>query len=104
MSPPAAPPPSEERLFTDWSSEGSPRERVTQQIQSARSVESRRTVSQTEQIVREQEGDEVLGHVLSDLTTAPSAQVQISQVSARFIDRETNTSEIEIRPPREGKN
>ena len=27
-SPPAAPPPTEERLFTDWSSEGSPRERV----------------------------------------------------------------------------
>ena len=100
-SPPAAPPPTEERLFTDWSSEGSPRERVTQQIQSARGVESRRTVSQTEQIVREQEGDEVLGHVLSDVTTAPGAQVQISQVSARFIDRETNTSEIEIRPPRE---
>ena len=30
MSPPAAPPPTEERLFTDWSSEGSPRERVNQ--------------------------------------------------------------------------
>ena len=44
MSPPAAPPPTEERLFTNWSSEGSPRERVNQQIQSARSVESRRTV------------------------------------------------------------
>ena len=29
-SPPAAPPPTEERLFTDWSSEGSPRERVNQ--------------------------------------------------------------------------
>ena len=51
--------------------------------------------------MREQEGDEVLEHVLSDVTTAPSAQVQISQVSARFIDRDTNTSEIEIRPPRE---
>ena len=30
MSPPAAPPPTEERLFTDWSSEGSPRERGNQ--------------------------------------------------------------------------
>ena len=29
-SPPAAPPPTEERLFTDWSSEGSPRERANQ--------------------------------------------------------------------------
>ena len=51
--------------------------------------------------MREQEGDEELEHVLSDVTTVPSAQVQISQVSARFIDRQTNTSEIEIRPPRE---
>ena len=30
MSPPAAPPPTEERLFIDWSSEGSPRERTSQ--------------------------------------------------------------------------
>ena len=29
-SPPAVPPPAEERLFTTWSSEGSPRERVNQ--------------------------------------------------------------------------
>ena len=29
-SPPAVPPPTEERLFTNWSSEGSPRERVNQ--------------------------------------------------------------------------
>ena len=55
MSPPAAPPPTEERLFTDWSSEGSPRERTSQWLQSARSVESRRTISQTEQILREPE-------------------------------------------------
>ena len=54
-SPPAAPPPTEERLFTDWSSEGSPRERDNQHIQSARNVESRRTINQTEQSVREQE-------------------------------------------------
>ena len=99
-SPPAVPPPAEERLFTNWSSEGSPRERVNQQIQSARSVESRRTINQTEQSVREPGDDEVLRYVLSDVTT-PSVQIQISQVGARFIDRETNTSEVEIRPPRE---
>ena len=73
MSPPAVPPPTEERLFTDWSSEGSPRERVNQQIQSARSVESRRTINQTEQSVREPGDDEVLRYVLSDVTTTPSA-------------------------------
>ena len=34
------PPPAEERLSTDWSSENSPRERVAQHVQSARRVES----------------------------------------------------------------
>ena len=65
--------PQRERLFTDLSSEGSPRERVNQQIQLARSVESRRTINQTEQRVREPGNDEVLRHVLSDVTTPPSA-------------------------------
>ena len=101
MSPPAVPPPADERLFTDWSSEGSPRERENQQIQSARSVESRRTINHIEQPVREQGDNEVLRYVLSDVTPTPSAQIQISQVGARFIDQETNTSEVEIRPPRE---
>ena len=101
MSPPAVPPPAVERLFTDWSSEGSPRERESQWIQSARSVESRRTINHTEQSVREPGDDEVLRYVLSDVTTTPSAQIEMSQVGARFIDRETNTSEVEIRPPRE---
>ena len=100
-SPPAVPPPTEERLFTNWSSEGSPRERVNQQIQSARSVDSRRTINQTEQSAREPGDDEVLRYVLSDVTTTPSARIQISQVGARFINQETNTCEVEIRPPRE---
>ena len=52
----------------------------------ARSVESRRTINQTEQSVREPGDDEVLRYVLSDVTTTPSTQIQISQVGARFID------------------
>ena len=98
---PAVPPPTEERLFTDWSSEDSPRERVNQCNQSARSVESNRTLNQTEQSTRDPDDNEVLRYVLSDVTTTPSTQIQISQVGARFIGRETNTSEVEIRPPRE---
>ena len=35
------------------------------------------------------------------MTNTPSDQIQISQVGARFIDGETNTSEVETRPPRE---
>ena len=77
------------------------RERVTQCNQSARSVESNRIVNQTEQLTRDPGDNEVLRYVLSDVTTTPSTQIQISQVGARFIDRETNTSEVEIRPPRE---
>ena len=73
MSPPAAPPPTEERLFTNWSSEGSPRERANQQIQSARSVESRRTVSHAEQTVRGSGDDEVLRHAPGDVMTTSSA-------------------------------
>ena len=39
QAPPSeVPPPAEERLFTDWSSENSPRERVAQRVQSARSI------------------------------------------------------------------
>ena len=101
VPPSEVPPPTEERLFTYWSSENSPRERVAQCIQSARSVESHRTVNQAEQSSRDPEDIEVLRYVLSDVTPTSSAQIQISQVGARFINRKTNTSEVEVRPPRE---
>ena len=81
-SPPAAPPPTEERLFTDWSSEGSPRERTNQRVQLAINVESRRT----EQITREPEDDEIRRHTLSDVSTTPSAQVQMTPIGVRLID------------------
>ena len=97
MSPPAAPPPTEERLFTDWSSEGSPRERTNQRVQLAINVESRRT----EQITREPEDDEIRRHTLSDVSTTPSAQVQMTLIGVRLIDQETNTSQIDIKPPKE---
>ena len=72
MPPPDVPPPTEERLFTNWSSVDSSRERVNQCNQSARSVESNRTVNQTEQPTRDPEDNEVLRYVLSDVTTTPS--------------------------------
>ena len=67
MSSLAAPPPTEERLFMDWSSEGSPRDRNNQCIQSARRVEPR-----TELVTRELEEEQMIRHVLSDMLTAPS--------------------------------
>ena len=87
------PPPAEERLFTDWSSENFPRERVAQRVQSARSVESHRTANQAEQSVREPDNNEVLRYVLRDATHTPSDRIQISQVGARLIDREMNIIE-----------
>ena len=100
-SPPAAPPPTEERLFTNWSSEDTPRERTSQQSQSARSIETRRTTSQTEQIERESRDVEELRHMPESVVTVPSTQEQTNQVGARCIDHETNTTDVEIRLPRD---
>ena len=58
-------------------------------------------MNQTEQPTIDPEDNEVLRYVLSDVTTTLSTQILISQVGARFVDRETNMSEVEIRPPRE---
>ena len=91
----------EERLFTDWSSIDSPRERVTQCNQSARSAEPNITVIQTEQPTIGLAGNEVLGNTLSDVMTISSTHQQSSQVVTRLVDRETNMSEVEIRPQRE---
>ena len=60
----------------------------------ARSIESRRT----EPITAD---NEIIRHALSDVSTASSVQVQTVQEGVRLIDRETNTSEVDIRPPRE---
>ena len=56
----------DDRLFTDWSSIDSPRERVPQCNQSARSVEPNITqpVNQTEQPVVDPAGNEVMGNTL----------------------------------------
>ena len=94
---PAAPPPTEERLFTDWSSEGSPRDRNNQHIQSARSVGTRRV----EPATREPEEEQAIRHILSEVSTTRSVQVCTDQVGPRLVDRETNTSVVDIRPTEE---
>ena len=99
--PPNVPPPTDDRLVTDWSSIDSPRERVSQHGQSARNVEPNITVIHTEQPTVDPAGNEAMGNILSDVMAVPSAHQQLSQVGTRFVDRETNTSEIEVRPQRE---
>ena len=51
----------------------------------------------TEQPTVDPAGHEVMGNTLSDVTTVPSACQQSSQVGTRFVDRETNKSEVEVR-------
>ena len=55
-----------------------------------------------EQPTRDLEDNDVLEHILSDVMTTPSTHIQIDQVGARLVDRETNTSAIDLRPQREG--
>ena len=42
-----------------------------------------------------------MGNTLSDVMTFPSACQQPSQVVTRYIDRETNMSDVEVRTQRE---
>ena len=100
--PPNVPSPMENRLFTDWSSTDSPRERETQCNLSARSVEpnTTQTLNQTEQPELDPERDEAVGNILNDVMTVPSTHQQLSQVGTRFVDKETNTSDVEIRSQR----
>ena len=44
---------------------------------------------------------EAMGNTLSDVMTFPSTCQQLNQVGTRLIDRETNTSDIEVRSQRE---
>ena len=101
--PPDVPPPTEERPFTNWSSIDSPRERILQPNQSARGIDpnNAQTVIQTEQPTIDPAGNEVLGNTLSDVTTIPGTHQQLCQVGTRIVDRETNTSEVEVRPQTE---
>ena len=53
-------------------------------------------MNQTEQPVVDPAGNDMMGNTLSDVVTIPSTHQQLSQVETRFVDRETNTSEIEM--------
>ena len=101
--PPPAPPSTEDRLFTDWSSIDSPRERTSQCNISVRNTEPNltQTDNQADQSRSESVRNEAMGNTLSDVMTFPRTHQQQSQVGTRLIDRETNTSEGELRTQRE---
>ena len=59
------------------------------------------TDNQVDQPRLESIRNEALGNTLSDVMTVPSTCQQLSQVGTRLIDRETNTSEVELGSQRE---
>ena len=71
---PLAPPPSEDRLFTDWSSIGSPRERTSPRNASVRNIvpNINQPDNQTVQPGSESARIEAMGNTLSDVMTFPS--------------------------------
>ena len=103
VPPPPAPPPTEDRLFMDWSSMDSPRERTSQHDVSARNIELNisQPDNQIDQPGSEPARSEARGNTLGDVVTFPSTCQQPSQVGTRLIDRETNTSEVGVRTQRE---
>ena len=74
-APPPAPPPTEDRLFTNWSSIDSHRERTLQHNVSARNTELNinQTDNQTGQPRSESARIKAKGNTLSDIMTFPSA-------------------------------
>ena len=95
--------PSEDRLFTDWRSIGSPRERTSPQNASIRDIvpNINQPDNQTVHPGPEPARIEAMRNTLSDVMTFPSTCQQLNQVGTRLIDRETNMSDIEVRSQRE---
>ena len=64
-------------------------------------MDSRRTISQTEQTERESRDVEELGHAPESMMTVSSTQEQKNQVGASLSDSKTNTTVVEIRLTRD---
>ena len=101
---PPTPPPSEDRLFTNWSSQDSPRVRTSPQNVSVQDTEQviNQPDNQTDQPGTEPAQVEVMGNTLNDDVTTLSTHQQPNQVGTRLIDMGTNTSDVEVRSQREG--
>ena len=101
---PPTPPLSEDRLFTNWSSLDSPQARTSPQNASMREIEQgiNQSDNQTIQPGPEPAQIEAMGNALCDNVTSPSTRQQLDQVGTRLIDMGTNTSDIEVRPQRDG--
>ena len=91
-------------MFTDWSSLDSPQARTSPQNASVRETEQgiNQPDNQTIQPGSEPAQIEDMGNALCDNVTSSSTHQQLDQVGTRLIDMGTNTSDIEVRPQRDG--
>ena len=102
---PPAPPPSEDRLFTDWSSLESPCARTSPQSVSVR--ETGQSINQPDNQTT-QPGSEpaqigAMGNALhDDVNVSPRTCQQPHEVGVRMMDMGTNTSDVEARSHRDG--
>ena len=101
---PPTPPPSEDRLFTHWSSLDSSHVRTSPQNASVREIEQdiNQPDNQTTQPGSEPAQIEATGNALSDNVSFPSTHQQLDEIGVRMIDMGTHTSDIEVRPQRDG--
>ena len=97
-------PPSEDRLFTDWSSLDSPTVRTSPRNVSVQDTKQviNQPDNQTDQPGTEPVQVEVMRNILNDDVTTLSTCQQPNQVGTRLLDVGTNTSDIEVRSQRDG--
>ena len=101
---PLTPPSAEDRLFTDWSSLDSPCARTSPHNASVREIGQNinQPDNQTTQPESEPAQIEAMGNILHDNVSSPRTHQQLDKVGERMMDMGTNTSDIEVRPQRDG--
>ena len=103
---PPTPTPSEDNLFMDWSSLGSPHVRTPPQsvLIEERGPDINQPVNQTIQPGTEPAQIGVTRNGLQDdiIVSSPRTCQQLDELGVRMIDIGTNTSDVEVRPQRDG--
>ena len=98
---PTTPAPSEDRLFTAWSSLGSPHVRTPPQsvLIGETGPDINQPANQTTQPGSEPTQIGVTGNALQDdtIVSPPRTHQQLDELGVRMMDMGTNTSDIEVR-------
>ena len=101
---PPTPPPSDERLFTNWSSLESPLARTSPQSVPIKEIGQsiNQPDNQTTQPGSEPAHIEAMGNAPSDNVSSHRTCWQPGEVGVRMMDMGTNTSDVEARPNIDG--